>query len=220
MPVSSSISSNDGGERNVVDPGKLSNWMQDVANISTDLERVEDSVDQLKKLRKDIIQALHEHTAKATNSRITWMTPQVKETQKMVDRQCVKVTRRDIDKAIDKTGAKFRILLAVDRTYYAIPMDIWKRIINETKVEDHRYRAEKRDCDDFAKFFSGLVSIRYGTNGAGQVLDMEGKHAYNILLVVDDRGSLSVVYLEPQNDKIVSMKKGTPYTGGNGYVLF
>ena len=74
-------------------------------------------------------------------------------------------------------------LFALDRNYWVVNKDQWNEIISETKVDAVRYVGERTDCDDFAKAFAGIVSLKYGVNSAGIAVSYTHLTLPTILLV-------------------------------------
>ena len=140
-----------------------------------------------------------------------------------VDANRVKVTSSKIKRLISDnsgfTAHKF------DRTYYALPWLVWKKVIKETAVNEHNYVSDVFDCDDFGKLFSSLVAAYYNINTAGWVIDYSGRHSYNCLICDDKNGKGPYVkWFEPQNDRIVlkgeKLSSSEMYKFENGIVIF
>ena len=130
------------------------------------------------------------------------------------------ITSVDVATAMGESPwAKFNLFF-LDRKLWVISEEHWREIIAETQVDAVRYVPERTDCEDYAKAFSGLASLRYGVNSAGIVIDTAGKHSYN-LLVVDVGGSVEIRAFEPQTDDMVDERVGSkPYCADQGYAIF
>ena len=70
-------------------------------------------------------------------------------------------------------------------------------IIDWDWTDNKKYVSEKYDCDNFAFSFKAMVDRRFGLNNVGLVIDLSGKHAYNIIVFKDG----SVKLFEPQSDR-------------------
>ena len=67
--------------------------------------------------------------------------------------------------------------------------------------------------------FASEVVWTYGSNGVGEVLDNEGQHAYNCLVVAGEDGAdPTIEVVEPQNDKVISTAD-THHTFKSGIVI-
>ena len=82
---------------------------------------------------------------------------------------------------------------------------MWELIIGRNRVDSRQYKAEFFDCDDFAAILYARTRELYEVNGCGLVIDASGRHAYNVLLVVDSAGRLGRAWLEPQSDLIMTV---------------
>ena len=114
-------------------------------------------------------------------------------------------------------GQSFR---SKDAEYYVVSRSTVEQIINETEVDTIEWVADKTDCDDIAKYFSALMSVRYGLNSFGVATSYDGGHAFSFALI-HEGGKLNVVWFEPQTDEILTDKIGHgAYQLGPGWACF
>ena len=141
----------------------------------------------------------------------------VRETVKQTER---KVGAGAIMEAFNRSRLKNLQLMLVDREYWVIPESTWQDILAWSKVDKIKYRRERQDCDDFADILQGEVKRKFQLNSIGEVLDFSGEHAY-AAIVIDGEDGLSVVGVEPQNDKIRVVSSGhRMYAAQQGLVKF
>ena len=114
----------------------------------------------------------------------------------------IQVTNEQIASAMRVAGAGAFQNYFLDRNYFAVSLEAWREIVEATEVDEVRYVAESTDCDDFAKAFSGIVSLKFGVNACATVVDISGRHAYNVLISVDSAGRVTAHAFEPQTDEI------------------
>ena len=105
----------------------------------------------------------------------------------------------------------------IDANFYAVPWETWQLILEYSNVEAGTYRKDRYDCDDFAVALRAAVSRKLGLNSVGLVFDISGRHAYSALLVTNPT---RIVFLEPQNDKVVVKQQGTPYAMAQGFAIW
>ena len=107
-----------------------------------------------------------------------------------------------------KLGAHYSSLLLDDEKYHALPLDLWKRLLPQTKTAKLKYKAEYFDCDDFATLFKGCICTSLA-NAVALVLNCGKKtgHAYNAVVVYEgDKDKNPKCYfklVEPQEDCFV-----------------
>lgn len=138
--------------------------------------------------------------------------------------QYTKVTYQEVIEAVQAVFPATIQLQFLDADFTALPLKVWERIIKFTNVERAKYISSKRDCDNFAIAFAGQCSLKFAVNGAGIVVDISGKHAYNCILIKEKDQPLEVKLLEPQNDGFVQLKSNLSanesYVGEKGWILF
>lgn len=105
-----------------------------------------------------------------------------------------------------------------DLEYVSLPEKVWKDFLKHSNADDHRYIANQRDCDDFAKILRGDAA-KLALSGCGLVVDLISYHAYNCLLVHDEGETLGLLFIEPQNDNHVRVGQGD-YKLGEGKAIF
>jgi hypothetical protein len=91
--------------------------------------------------------------------------------------------------------------LPLDGTYYATDLETFKKIIEWDWTDTRKYLVDTFDCDKFAMYFKARVSIDFGINAIGVILDYSSEHAYNLVIVKDSQGVRWYLY-EPQTDKL------------------
>lgn len=80
------------------------------------------------------------------------------------------------------------------------------RILRETKVDAIPWQSEIYDCEKIArKFVTRCADL--GINSVGRVISWSGEHAF-CLAIVQKGDGVEAVFLEPQNDKIVTVLEG------------
>ena len=84
-----------------------------------------------------------------------------------------------------------------DAKYRALSDGNWERLLYWANLSRHKWVAEYRDCDDFARYCRGKLSVMALANGCGVLLDSSGGHAFNFAIV--DRGDeIELRAFEPQ----------------------
>ena len=141
----------------------------------------------------------------------------------------VTVTAQAVSDALRASPLARLSLSFLDRTYTALPMEVWAEILEWSDVDRVGYVSESRDCDNFAVALAGQVGLRFGVNGCGIVVDYSGKHAYNMLLVstpdADGDGSpdLAIALVEPQTDRLPQvgdrLGRNEAYRASRGWIL-
>ena len=126
----------------------------------------------------------------------------------------------------DKNPAHKLKLRMLDSEYLALSESDWAKLALETRTAQHDWKPETRDCDDFAFAFRGLAPLNYAINGVGMVIDISGKHAYNVVVVYvendDGTAEFDIKVIEPQDDMFVLHKDlgKPPYTMESGEATF
>jgi len=95
-------------------------------------------------------------------------------------------------------------ILVLDRPYELIAKESVAAFLNLDQISETVYKVNDWDCDNFA--FKTFVNFKdWCKRGAfGVVLGINadgGAHAWNWFLI-DDNGSLAMVFVEPQTDKV------------------
>ena len=144
----------------------------------------------------------------------------LRDVRKTVKRTERKVGAGEVIEAFNRSPLSRLQLMMVDRDYWVVPEPTWFDILNWSQVDRIKYRADRQDCDDFAKILNGEVARKFQLNSIGLVLDFSGGHAYSAV-VVDDNGRLEVAAVEPQSDRThVAATRHRMYTARNGLVIF
>jgi hypothetical protein len=110
--------------------------------------------------------------------------------------------------------------LRLDKTYYATDLDTFRRIVEWDWTDTRKYLVDRFDCDEFAMYFKARVSIDFGINAIGVVVDYSAGHAYNIVIIKDRQGVRWYLY-EPQTDAIFTYEQRNQrfYTMQHYYLL-
>ena len=101
----------------------------------------------------------------------------------------------------EKIGKKLKILWE-DGKYYIPSWKNMKEIIEKTHVERKKYLINRFDCQNFAGYFKNYVALKFHINNVGRVLNYEGMHSFNLLLL-----KKGFKVFEPQVDSWWSMKE-------------
>ena len=143
-----------------------------------------------------------------------------RDVRRIVKRHVRDVSRAEVVKAYRNSQLKNLHGEFLDRRYRALPMRVWELVLEYSQVDKKQYRSDHWDCDNFALALCGQIPMWFDVNGVGLVVDYSGKHAYNSLLVYDNN-KLSIVGVEPQNDRWGVAKTGAQmYSAQNGYTIF
>jgi hypothetical protein len=136
-----------------------------------------------------------------SNKLYEWYVPPFK-----VDR--VALTDQELDAVINdlKLKSGMVVWLRLDGTYYATDLETLKRIIDWDWIDTRKYLVDTFDCDKFAMYFKARISIDFGVNAIGVILDYSSAHAYNLVIVKDSQGVRWYLY-EPQNDKLFTYEQ-------------
>ena len=114
--------------------------------------------------------------------------------------------------------APFQSWFRLDGNYYTTDLATFKKIISWDWTDTRKYVSDTFDCDKFAMYFKSRISIDYGINSVGIILDYSAVHAYNLVILKDD--TLRWLLYEPQNDSIFTFEnRNTIYYAMKDYVL-
>ena len=111
-------------------------------------------------------------------------------------------------------------LLVTDTTYCVQDEAGWLADFKATNSRFARYVPETRDCDNYAVFLAGAISMQHDVNGVAIVFDTSGKHCYNAV-VVSENGKMAFRLVEPQSDKFVTADAAgkAPYAEKAGFAV-
>lgn len=131
------------------------------------------------------------------------------------------VTSEGLKKLHAKSQVGHLELVMTDSEYTALTVAQWNKVLTACNEETLPYVKTIHDCDDFAFLMRGLVPAVARVNGVGAVLDFKGKHAYNVVLVVDGT-THSIEIVEPQLDAFVPKTDigKAPYSGSAGIAIW
>ena len=141
----------------------------------------------------------------------------LKDVRKFVRKTKQTVSHTAVAQAHDASGLRTLQFVPLDTSYVALPAETWELFLQYSGVDRIQYKSDTMDCDDFAQILAGECKRKLRVNGIGLVVDFSGGHAYNALLAY--KGSeLSLLTIEPQNDKIIINQSGM-YAAQQGFLL-
>ena len=141
----------------------------------------------------------------------------LKDLRKTVRKAKRTVSSTDIEKIHAASGLSNLQFVPLDTSYVALPAEIWELFLEYSGVDRIKYKSDTMDCDDFAQILCGECKRKLHVNGIGLVVDFSGGHAYNALLAYEG-SELSLLTIEPQNDKIIINRSGM-YAAQQGFLL-
>lgn len=97
-------------------------------------------------------------------------------------------------------GQAFQV---ADSQYFIPTETMLHRVLRETEVDTIDWVAEKTDCEDIAKYFAALVSVKLGFNAIGIACSADGGHAFSFSIARTQRDALKIIWFEPQTDRIL-----------------
>jgi hypothetical protein len=120
----------------------------------------------------------------------------------------VALTYQELNAVINDLKSKGGMIawLPLDGTYYATDLETLKKIIDWDWTDTRKYLVDTFDCDKFAMYFKARVSIDFGINAIGVILDYSSAHAYNLVIVKYSQGVRYYLF-EPQNDSIFTYEQ-------------
>lgn len=110
-------------------------------------------------------------------------------------------------------------VLPVDTQYRILDSTGWDGALEFTGVDRQKYISEFFDCDNFAILLAAICAMKFHINSVGICFDFSGGHAYAILPIRQDDGSIELIILEPQNDEYI-ISLGGMYQGKFGIAIF
>lgn len=141
----------------------------------------------------------------------------LKDLRKSVRKVKRTVCHADIVPVHAASGLSNLQFVPLDTAYVALPADTWELFLEYSGVDRIKYKSDTMDCDDFAQILCGECKRKLRVNGIGLVVDFSGGHAYNALLAYEG-SELSLLTIEPQNDKIIINRSGM-YAAQQGFIL-
>ena len=141
----------------------------------------------------------------------------LKDLRKFVRKAKRTVSSTDVERVHAKSELRTLQFVPLDTSYVALPADVWDLFLQYSGVDRIQYKSDTMDCDDFAQILAGECKRKLHVNGIGLVVDFSGKHAYNALLAYEG-SELSLLTIEPQNDKIIINRSGM-YAAQYGFLL-
>lgn len=147
--------------------------------------------------------------------------PQKKVVPESAGPQLIQVPRfsgAQVIRALRQSPFRNLQIVQIDEPYFVPSRAQWKEIIDFNEVNRVSYVNERRVCNHFAVTFKGEVSLNWGVNACGLVIDSSSAHAYCVLIECNDGENLEVVGFEPQADRFVKVGSGN-YRAGAGFIL-
>ena len=141
----------------------------------------------------------------------------LKDVRKVVRKAKRTVTQQAVEHAHTESKLRTLQLVPLDTSYVALPVETWELFLQYSGVDRIQYKSDTMDCDDFAQILCGECKRKLHVNGIGLVVDFSGRHAYNALLAYEG-SELSLLTIEPQNDKIIINRSGM-YAAQYGFLL-
>lgn len=126
------------------------------------------------------------------------------------------LSSKQIALEIQEMGLQYMypVLLDYHQNYHYCARDNWNKVIKHinTAFTFPKYVSARKDCDDFAVLFKGLVSACFGLNACAIAIgdSPEGQHAFNLVRAED-----GWYVVEPQHESKAEL---WPLEGDHGYV--
>jgi len=129
------------------------------------------------------------------NRLYSWYVPPFKISLIQLSEDEIQSIVRDINSKSQPAG-----WLRLDGTYYTVDLQTFKKIIAWDWTDTRKYVWDRFDCDKFAIYFKSRMAIDYGVNAVGVVLDYSAGHAYNLVIVKNQK--VDWFLYEPQTDAL------------------
>lgn len=122
--------------------------------------------------------------------------------RRQIAKEGINRTPAEVADAARGTGLRMHFRLN-DCEYLSLPQDVWDDIVRHLGIHRVPYKANKRDCDDFACAFKGRAAIELDANGVGMIMDDSDSHAYAKVLTHKRKSPSRSFFnlLEPQADR-------------------
>ena len=133
-----------------------------------------------------------------------------------------KISGEILNKAINEKYPNFQVI-ELDNEFWVTTLPLFKEISKVNQVDKLKYVISRFDCENFALAFKSDVVRNWGITGVGIVVDVPGKHAYNMLATINEEGGIEINLFEPQNDQFIEIgttRSATEHYTGAGYVVF
>ena len=111
-------------------------------------------------------------------------------------------TRTELETAFHESPLKHLIWGIVRNEHEAKPRDEALKLIQSVYPLPLKYNHETRNCDEFAEMLRWRVWQETGWRGIGIICDYDGRHMYNMALLVDDSRPVFEL-VEPQTGEFV-----------------
>ena len=121
-----------------------------------------------------------------------------------------------VKRASGSGGVSFALL---DSEYRVVVEDVMLEVVKACHVSAVPYVADYLDCDKHSRLLWALMPNDFRLNCVGLVLDYSGRHSYNVVVVDDGAGGLSVRWVEPQSGEEVKLHSEPYYDLDRGLIL-
>ena len=127
-------------------------------------------------------------------------------------------TQGDIWNALQKEIPTFgpEHYLPLDGRYYVPTLETFKKMVEWDWTDAKKYELDRFDCDKYAVTFKARMAFEFGVNSIGVVVDYDGGHAYNVVVVWNEEKNMYDAWLfEPQTDALFKYKDRPGGEGGH-----
>lgn len=108
-----------------------------------------------------------------------------------------------------------------DNEYTALPIEVWKDILQYSGIDKYRYMLNRSDCDKFAMGLKAMVALKLKVNGVLLIADYKAGHAFCGLLESKNGEWMDIPIVEPQTDRFIdNPKENKMYQLVRGDVIF
>lgn len=107
----------------------------------------------------------------------------------------------DLERALGPERLRNVAVKYTDKKYRSCSLEWLRRVMEDDWSNAVLPQDDYQDCDDYALAFKVFLANRYRLTAVGYVHDESSWHAYNVAVLADG----SVVWIEPQEDRIVSL---------------
>ena len=136
------------------------------------------------------------------------------ELRRRVARDGILVPINEIKSACLSAYPKMKVF-GLDREFRAVPHFLAKELLDFDLTDSQSYIPEFHDCDNFALELKVGLS-RLGYTAVGALVDLQGKHAYNVLATREViHEPLELHLIEPQSDREIKSQ----WLGKGHYIM-
>ena len=120
------------------------------------------------------------------------------------------IDARTLFMALMKTPAGGLEPKAFDREYLVPTRETWEKYLSYSKINNKKWVAEKRDCDDFALQLKAEASWKFHVNSVVLICDYSLGHAFCVLPYRDGE-EIRFLICEPQTDELIPIEQAEEY---------